>query len=465
MSTQCIIKQPELKLGLKSLKLPNSSKTRKVFIDFKGGKTSSNGGAALLREIEAICNILKRLSHCFHDYRDQSRVTHSVLSMLTQRIIAICCGYEDINDHEELRNDPVLQLCCERLNALAGKSTLNRLELSANIVDRYKKIVADFMAIDKLLVRLFMESFRKEPKEIVLDIDITDDPLHGDQEGKFYHGYYRGYCYAPSYIFCGRHLLGCRLRVSNQDSAAGAKQEIERIVSQIRRKWKKTRIIIRGDSGFCRENLMKWCEDNRVDYVFGIASNTRLKKIVQKEMKQAQEDHSTTQEPARRFASFEYRTLDSWSRSRRVVCKAEHLSKGANPRFIVTSLSSNLYNAKTMYEKMYCARGEMENRIKAQQLELFADRTSTHYMPSNQLRMYLSAFAYIILEVLRREGLKGTRYEMAQCHTIRLMLLKIGTVVKMSMRRVRLSFPESYPHAELFSRALEKLQGMRTSYG
>ena len=466
MSTQCTTNQLEF-LPFKSSGITkNNSKphrTRKVIGQFDADKVSSDGGVVLLREAEHRFRVIKRFSECFTDYRNPDLITHSLFSIVGQRVLGICCGYEDVNDHDQFRADPLAGMFCETSSPLAGKSTINRMELTepdASSADRYKKIIADFCAIDRLLVDLFLRFHKKRPKKIVLDIDITDDPLHGDQEGKFYHGYYRKYCYAPSYIFCGRHLLGCRLREAKQDSAAGAVDELSRIVSQIRGRWKKTQIIIRGDAGFCRDELMKWCEDNGVDYVLGLSKNSRLMKRVKKEVRKACIDHRRSKEASRRFKSFRYRTRSSWSGSRRVVCKAEHLDKGANTRFIVTSLKHSEYDSRTLYERVYCARGEMENRIKAQQLELFADRTSTHWMRSNQLRMYFSAFAYILLERIRCSGLKGTRHAMAQCDTIRLKLLKVGTLVRGSARRIMLSFSESYPYADLFRHVLKRLQAI-----
>ena len=453
MSTQCNTNQLEF-LPFKSS--TSNERTRRVLGRFDADKVSSDGGVALLREAEHRFGVIKRLSECFTDHRDPRYVTHPLFSIVAQRVLAICCGYEDVNDHDRFRSDPVASMFCGTSSPLAGKSTVNRMELTGLEADRYRKIVADFCAMDSVLVELFMRFCGKAPKKIVLDIDVTDDPVHGNQEGRFYHGYYGGYCYAPSYIFCGRHLLGCRLREANQDSAAGATEELERIVSRIRGKWKRTRIIIRGDSGFCRDELMSWCEGNGVDYILGMGRTLRLMKRVKKQARKAQVDYMKTKKPSRRFASFWFRTKKSWSCRRRVVCKAKHLERGRNTRFVVTSLGQ--YDARTLYEKVYCARGEMENRIKAQQLQLFSDRTSTHYMRSNQLRMYFSAFAYIRMECVRREGLRGTRYAMAQCDTIRLKLIKIGTVVRTSARRVVLSFSESYPYRNLFRQVLWKLQ-------
>ena len=458
MSTQCNTNQLEF-LAFKSN--TKSQRTRKVIARFDADKVSSDGGVALLREAEHRFGVIRRFSECFIDRRDPRYVTHSAFSIVAQRVVAICCGYEDVNDHDRFRGDPIASMFCGTSSPLAGKSTVNRMELGEPETDPYKKIVADFGAIERLFVEMFMRFHKTRPTKIVLDIDITDDPLHGNQEGRFYHGYYKKYCYAPSYIFCGRHLLGCKLRQANQDSAAGATEELERIVSQIRGKWKDTRIIIRGDAGFCRDELMSWCERNGVDYVLGMGRTSRLIKRVKKQVRKAWVDHAETKRASRRFRSFRFRTKTSWSRSRRVVCKAEHLERGSNTRFIATSLGHQEYDARTLYEKVYCARGEMENRIKAQQLQLFADRTSTRYMRSNQLRMYFSAFAYILMECVRRVGLRGTRYAMAQCDTIRLKLIKIGTVIRTSARRVALSFSQFYPYQDLFRHVLRKLQAVR----
>jgi len=307
-------------------------------------------------------------------------------------------------------------------------------------------------------VDLFLEGYASPPEEIVLDVDATDDPLHGHQEGRFFHGYYRSYCYLPLYIFCGEHLLCARLRPADQDGAAGTVEELERIVGRIRLQWPQTRIIVRGDSGFCRDNLMSWCEAHAVDYVVGFAKNGRLKALIAKEMATAKAQFEADQQAARMFRDFRYRTRKSWSRERRVIGKAEYLAKGENPRFVVTSLPAEHIDARTLYEELYCARGDMENRIKEQQLALFADRTSTHTMRANQLRLYFSSFAYVLMQALRRLGLKGTALAKAQCDTIRLKLFKIGAQIRISVRRIRIAFSESYPHADLFQQILRHLQ-------
>ena len=448
---------------------------RVVVGEFDGGKISSDTGGLLLREVEQRTHILKRLAACFMDYRDANQIEHSLESLIKQRVMGLTLGYEDLNDHDRLRQDPLLALLSDVADptgqdrrraqdkgcALAGKSTLNRLELTpldGDASSRYKKIVADPTAMDALLVDLFVEAYDEPPEEIILDVDATDDPLHGHQEGRFFHGYYRSYCYLPLYIFCGEQLLCARLRTANQDQSAGTVDELERIIARIRLSWPRTRIIVRADSGFCRDDLMSWCEAHNVDYVLGLAKNNRLKAAIRSEMAEAEQHYEGTQQAARVFKDFRYRTLKSWSRERRVVAKAEHLAKGENPRFVVTSLSTEKWPARALYEALYCARGDMENRIKEQQLALFADRTSSHALASNQLRLYFSSFAYVLIQTLRRLGLNGTAMARAQCDTIRLKLFKIGAHIRFSVRRVRIAFSESYPYASLFEQILQRLQ-------
>ena len=343
---------------------------------------------------------------------------------------------------------------------MAGKSTLNRLELTPEKVEareRYKKIVMDQGAVDRLLVEVFLDSHAEAPPEIVLDLDATDDPLYGHQEGRFFHGYYGEYCYLPLYIFCGQALLGARLRVSNIDAAAGCVEELQRMVKQIREAWPGVKITRRGDSGFCREALMKWCEEQGIDYVLGLAKNERLKAEIVSEEEEAAAEYRQTGKAARRFKDFRYQTRESWSRARRVVAKAEHLEKGANPRFVVTSLPPGVWEARRLYEELYCARGEMENRIK-EQLMLFADRTSTAFLRSNQVRLYFSSIAYLLLEALRRLGLQGTEFAQAQVTTIRLKMLKIGALIRVTVRKVWIALAGGYPYAELWERIWRQLQ-------
>ena len=444
---------------------------------FDGGEISSDGGGLLLREVEQRTQILRRLSECFIDHRHPARIEHSVESLVKQRVLGIALGYEDLVDHDELCRDSVLAMlsgCTDLTGAgrvrpsdrgkpLAGKSTLNRLELTpeeGGADARYKKTVADFVAMDALLVEVFLESYETAPEEIILDVDATDDPVHGHQAGRFFHGYYRHYCYLPLYIFCGEQLLCARLRTADRDGAAGTVEELACMIERIRVRWPEVRIIVRGDGGFCREELMSWCEGQGVEYVLGLAKNARLKALIAEELQQAQAGYESSGEAARVFRECRYQTLESWSRERRVVGKAEHLSKGANPRFIVSSLPSEEYDARTLYEDLYCARGDMENRIKEQQLALFADRTSTHEMHANQLRLYFSSFAYVLMQSLRRLALQGTALARAQCGTIRLKLLKVGVQVRISVRKVWLAFAESYPYAALFRQVLTRLQAI-----
>ncbi len=447
---------------------------RRVVGRFDGGRLTSDGGGLLLREVDRRIGLLDRLAACFADYRNPNSVEHSVRALVAQRVYGLALGYEDLNDHDELRSDSALALLVgkrdlsgearvrarDRGHPLAGSSTLNRLELTrpeSAARDRYKKIAADAPALDRLLVDLFLESYRRAPREIWLDLDATDDPLHGHQEGRFFQGYYRCYCYLPLYIFCGEHLLCARLRPSNADGAAGSVDELQRIVSQIRAHWPRTRIVIRADSGFCREAIMNWCETHNVGYVLGLARNERLNRALHRQMTAARAESAQTGQPARRFRDFRYRTLISWSRERRVVGKAEYLPGKANPRFVVTSLTARRAAAQPLYERLYCARGEMENRIKEQQLGLFADRTSTETLRANQLRLYFSSFAYVLMHALRRLGLDATSYARAQCTTIRLKLLKIGARIRISARKVWLSFSDAYPYASDFAHILANL--------
>jgi hypothetical protein len=448
---------------------------RKVKARFDGGKITSDGGVLLLREVEKRTGLLAGLAECFSDYRDPRLIEHSVQELLAQRVYGLCLGYEDLNDHDQLRTDPMLAVAVEKADplgehrrqasdrgkALAGKCTLNRLELTEAKVsgqERYKKIAMDGDKIDRWMVDAFLAAHESAPEQIVLDLDATDDTIHGHQEGRFFHGYYGNYCYLPLYIFSGAHLLCARLRRSNIDGAEGAVDELKRIVGQIREHWPAVSIIIRADSGFCRDDLLTWCESHQVDYVVGLAKNDRLNKEIVQEMNRAEAEFHTTGKPARVFKDFRYRTRTSWSQERRVVGKAEFMDKGANPRFIVTSLPQGGWEARALYENFYCARGDMENRIKEQQLDLFADRTSAATMRANQLRLYLSSAAYMLLHALRRLGLKNTELARAQCQTIRLKLLKIGAQIRMTVRNVWISMSDAYPYGETFALVLRNLQ-------
>ena len=441
--------------------------SRQVVARFDGGTITTDGGGLLLRETDRRLNLLPRLAECFLDARSPLLVEHTVEQLVSQRVYGLALGYEDLNDHEQLRNDPLLRVLAGKSDVedspLAGKSTLNRLELSDGTPSRYKKITFWKAGIDELLVKVFVESYATAPEEIVLDVDATDFPLHGEQEGRFFHGYYDSYCYLPLYIFCGDQILCARLRQSNSDAAAGSLAEIQCIVAQIRAAWPQVKIILRGDSGFCRNELMSWCEANRVDYVFGLARNQRLRRIIGPQMWEATEQWSKTGKPARVFTEFSYKTKKrkkgGWNRERRVVAKAEHIDGKENPRFVVTSLSAEQWAPQALYEELYCARGEMENRIK-EQFSLFAERVSSETMRANQMRMYFSAMAYVLVCGMRRLGLKGTELEKAQASTIRTRLLKIGARVRVSARRVYLSMAASYPWASLFAQVHANLRAV-----
>jgi hypothetical protein len=438
--------------------------SREIVARFDGGTISSDGGAFLLRETDKRLNLLPRLAECFLDGRNQALIDHSILEMLSQRVYGLALGYEDINDHEQLRKDPVFGILAGREELdepLAGKSTLNRMELGTGAKDRYKKITFWKEALDELLVKVFLESHHNAPAEIILDVDTTDLPLHGKQEGRFFHGYYDNYCYLPLYIFCGEHVLCARLREANHDAAFGSLQEIQRIVTQIRAAWPATKIILRGDSGFCRNQLMSWCENNQVDFVFGLARNQRLRKIIGAQMHAATQQWNQTGKPARIFSEFGYQTKKTkkggWDRERRVVAKAEHIDGKENPRFVVTSLAGEERAAQALYEELYCARGDMENRIK-EQFSLFADRVSTETMRANQMRLYLSTMAYVLVSGLRRVGLKATELAEAQVSTIRTKLLKIGAQIRVTVRKVWISMASSYPWQKTYQQVWANLR-------
>jgi len=465
LPTQCIPEQLEFQgLG-----------TRKIVTDFSGGRITSDAGGLLLREVEKGTGILRGFADCFVDHRTQELVEHSVLELVSQRVYAIALGYEDINDHDDLRRDALLATLVGKADPagadrvrdrdrgfpLAGKSTLNRLELApadTKSTHRYHKIVCRPEAVDRFFVDAFLDAYPKPKQRIILDFDATDDPLHGEQEGRFFHGYYGCYCYLPLYVFCDDHLLCARLRPSNTDASKGSIEELERIVRQIRDRWPDVQIIVRGDSGFARDDLMTWCEDNGVDYIFGLARNNRLVRKILKQLKKAKKRFWRTGRAARYYRDFRYRTLKSWSRTRRVVGKAEQLSKGQNPRFVVTSLSKDAFATQELYEDLYCARGDMENRIKEQQLGLFADRTSSTVFSANQLRLWFSSVAYVLLSELRRVGLRGTELARAQCSTIRTKLLKVGAHVSLSVRRIWVRCASGYPHQRIFAKILDNLQ-------
>jgi Transposase DDE domain group 1 len=442
---------------------------RRVVASFDGGAITSDAGALLLGQTDRAIRLTERFAAGFTDGRTPELVEHKVETLVMQRVIGIALGYEDLNDHDRLRCDPVLAVLAGKLEArradcapLAGKSTLNRLELSREEPTRYHKVSHDPVAIETLFVDLLLDAHKQAPKQIIVDLDATDDPLHGLQEGRFFHGYYDCYCYLPLYVFCGRHLLAAKLRRADADAAAGAVAEVARIVALIRRRWRRTRILLRGDSGFARDELMAWCEANRVDYVFGLARNARLEQAILAELITATIDSIRTGKPARCFKDFTYITRGSWSRERRVIGKAEVTGGEANPRFIVTSLKPTESGARHLYEKVYCARGEMENRIKECQLDLFADRTSAATMQANQLRLWFASMAYVLLCALRRIGLAHTQFAEATCGTIRLKLLKLGALVRVSVRRVKLAMASACPWQNEFALAYARLRNAST---
>jgi len=449
---------------------------RAVVADFSAGRLSTDaGGLLLLREVAERSGLLRRFAACFTDHRSPALIEHTVAELVSQRVLAVACGYEDLNDHDTLRDDALLAAAAgkadltgaqrrrarDRGHALAGKSTLNRWERTpadATAAARYQKIVYDGAAIEGFFVDAFVAAHPSPPAEVILDLDATDDPVHGQQEGRFFHGYYGGYCYLPLYIFAGDFLLAAKLRRADADGAAGAVEEVARIVGQLRAQWPDVRVIVRGDSGFCRDALMTWCEAQGVDYVLGVARNARLLAAVTPELALAALGCAVTQAPVRLFKEFVYQTRDSWTRARRVVGKAEHLPGKANPRFVVTSLAADRWAAAPLYEQLYCARGDMENRIKEQQLGLFADRTSTATMRANQLRLWIASVAYVLVHEVRRVGLQGTALARAQVPTIRTRLFKLGGVVRVSVRRLAVALSGVFPLRALFRAVLANLQ-------
>jgi hypothetical protein len=443
---------------------------RAVVAGFDGGRMTSAAGAMLLGATDRQIRLVERFAGCFTDDRMAELVEHTVPRMVGQRVFGIALGYEDLIDHDQLRHDPVMAVLGGKLEAkradcapLAGKSTLNRLELGRAEPSRYHKISYDAAQIEALFVDLFLDAHSAAPPQITLDLDATDDPLHGHQEGRFFHGYYDNYCYLPLYVFCGRHLLASKLRPANIDGSAGSVEEVARIVARIRQRWPEVRILLRADSGFARDGLMTWCESNGVDFLFGLAKNSRLVEALTSELAQAAEQSQKTGKPARRFKDFAWRTRDSWSHERRVVAKAEWTEGKANPRFVVTSLAREEHEARHLYEKLYCARGEMENRIKECQLDLYADRTSAKTMRANQLRLWFAAIAYVLICALRRMGLAHTQFARAACGTIRLKLLKIGALVRTSVRRIKLAMPSAFPYQAEYRAAHAALNAAATA--
>ncbi len=422
---------------------------RKLLGEFDGGNITSDAGVLLLREVAAQSRLFQRMAAVVPDPRDPELIEHEQQTLFAQRVLGIACGWEDLNDHHGLRIDPLMQVATERdadgERPLACPATLSRLENRIGHESCVK--------LSELLVELFIESFDQPPAELILDFDATDDPIHGNQQGRFFHGYYDNYCYLPLYVFCGEKLLVSYLRPSNIDAAKHGRGILKLLVDRLRQQWPGVKIIFRGDSGFCRWRLMRWCDRHGVDYVIGLARNKRLEKIAEPFMQTARQQYEQTKQKQRVFTAFDY-AAGSWDRQRRVIHKAEHNSHGDNPRFVVTSLEDE---AQSLYDHIYCARGEMENRIKEQQLGLFAGRTSCHHFNANQFRVLLSSFAYTLIQTLRCTALADTELARAQVTTIRAKLLKIGAVVTISVRRIVLRMSSAYPLKDLFQTVVNRL--------
>ena len=484
-STDCIPEQFQFK----------RVKSRQVIVNFKGGTVTSDAGLTLIADLDQKLEITSRLAGCFQDYRQPNRVEHSLSTLVAQRVYGLVQGYEDLNDHEQLRHDPMFALAVGKILGegtrpvvLAGKSTLNRLEYcpeteSNRVESRYHRIGHDTAGIEKLFVQWFLESYSKAPRTIVLDLDVTDDQVHGEQEGAFFNSYYDGVCYAPLYIFCGKHLLVAKLRPSNVDPADGALEELKRVISLIRSHWPDVRILVRGDSAYAREEIMAWCESQvGVDYVFGLSKNSRLMTMTRETQRQARASYEHTLQtvesfletlfhpeeelkevenlvlPCVLYRSLNYQTEKSWSRFRRVVSKVEYSSTGVKVRFVVTSIPAEKVPPGKLYTQKYCPRREMENRFKEQQLELFSDRTSTHTFEGNQLRLWFSSVAYVLMNALRSRCLASTDLRCAQVGTIRTKLLKLGARLLVSVRRVLVSISRGCPSQDIFATAYRCLQ-------
>jgi len=417
----------------------------RVEADFSGGEVTSEGGSLLLRQADKKINLLRRVASVLPESRQGWKVDHSLVGLLRQRVYGIGLGYEDLNDHDTLRNDKAFQTSVNRAEVLASPSTLCRFE---NRMDR-----ATAVRIHRLMLDVFLESFKNPPKELVLDIDATDDPVHGQQEGRFFHGFYDEYCFLPLYVFCGEQLLVSYLRPSNLDPAKHAWAIVSLLVKAIRAKFSNVKIILRADSGFCRWKMLRWCERENVHYCIGIARNSRLEKYARPTMKIAARNFKKTGAKQRLFSEIRY-AADTWDKERRIIIRAEHSALGENPRFVVTNLQGDPHK---IYDDLYCARGEMENRIKEQQLGLFADRTSCHDWWANQFRLLLSSLAYLLVEAIRRLALKGTELARAQVSTIRLKLLKIGAVILRNSRRIKFMLSSAYPYQDLFCRVAQRL--------
>lgn len=433
--------------------------SRRVVATFDGGTLSTDGGVLLLRDLDRSMGLTRRLAGCFLDRRDPERIEHSVQTLVGQRVLALALGYEDLNDHQALRHDPLLSAAADKRDGevLASAPTLNRLELSSHRTGRYHKVQVEPARVEALLLKTGVQTLRRGQREVIIDLDATDDPLHGRQEGRFFHGYYNSYCYLPLYAFIGDAIVWAQLRTADRDASDGTVAALEKIVAAVRRRCPKARIVIRADSGFCREEILAWCEAHRVGYVIGLARNARLLEALSPALVRAREQAVLVGGPARVYHEFTYRTRASWSRARRVIGKAERLEGKDNPRFIVTSLPCD---GEALYEKVYCARGEMENRIKEQQQDLFADRLSSAGFAANQLRLWLSAFAYQLVERLRALALKGTELAQATVGTIRLKLFKLAARVEISVRRIRVRLSEASPHRALFAHVWGRLRAL-----
>jgi hypothetical protein len=411
---------------------------RKIEASFTGGDVSSDGGILLLREADRRLGLVAALDKVLVDPRHPVFITHRQVDLLRQRIYGLALGYEDLNDHATLRRDLAFQTALERDTELASAPTLCRLEQRVN---RQAAV-----AFHQVMIEKFIASFAEAPTELILDFDATDDRVHGNQEGRFFHGYYGNWCFLPLYVFCGEQLLVSYLRPSNRDGARHAWAILKLLTQRLREAWPQVRLIVRADSGFCRWKMLRWCEKAGVDYIIGLARNRRLEALGAPLMAQAETAYAAQSQKQRHFAWIDYRA-GTWDRKRRVIAKAEFSAQGRNPRFVVTSLEGD---AQALYDEVYCARGEMENRIKEQQLGLFSDRTSCHSWWANQFRVILSAAAYVLMETIRRVGLCGTQLARAQVGTIRLKLLKVGAVIVRNTRRIRFFFASAYPYQELF---------------
>ncbi len=420
-------------------------KGRKTIVNFDGGSVSSDGGLLLVAQIDKKIGLMKAIAKVIPDNRDQVKIKHSIREMLSQRVFGLCQGYEDLNDHQNLRSDPIFQTSVGTDAPLASSSTLCRLENRAN-----RKVAVD---IHKVIVDQFIDSHSQPPKKLILDFDATDDLVHGNQVGRFFHGYYGNYCFLPLYVFCGKQLLVAYLRQADQDGAKQAGAILRLLVKRLRQVWPQVDIIIRADSGFCRQTMLNWCDRVNVKYIVGIARNKVLEKRLAPLMSVAEAQFEETKQKQKLFTEFEY-AAGNWKSSKKIIGKAEYSEDGSNPRFIVTNIDDN---PQSLYEDIYCARGDMENRIKEQQLELFADRTSCHEWWPNQFRLLESSLAYILIERLRATALVGTELEKAQANTIRLKLFKIGAVIIKNTRKIYFKFSSYYPYQGLFAMVYEKL--------